>query len=114
MSFGASTRRAPRPWPKTAQEMAPYKEGTLEGSIGVIETKEEGNRITRTVGHVDQPHYAVYMHEGIYNLGPGSQAKNAAGEHMVGRKYIERAAQWLIREWGFYERAKAAIKEGKK
>lgn len=35
--------------------------------------------------------YAWRMHEGKYNLGVGSQSKQARGSNLVGRKYIERA-----------------------
>ena len=95
----------------TAKQMAPYKSGTLEEDIGVIETKEVGNTITRTIGHINPPKYAIYMHEGLYSLGRGSRAKQAASQFTVGRKYIERAAQWLIQDWHFYEKCKAALRK---
>lgn len=97
---------------ETASAMTPYKTGELEDSVAVVQTKEVGNRITRTVV-VEAPH-AVYMHEGIYNLGPGSESKNQSSEHSVGRKFMERAAAWLIRDWKFYEKARAAIRPGMK
>lgn len=99
----------------TAREMAPVLEHRIENAIGVLETKEVGNRKTFTV-EVDgskAPH-AVYMHEQIYNLGAKSQAKNATSQHQVGRKYMERAVAWLIREWRFYDKARAAVRKGKK
>lgn len=98
---------------KTAQAMAPVLTGNLEESIFIQETKEVGNRITRTI-ILDESRapYGVYMHEGIYNLGKLSEAKNATSEHTVGRKFMERAAAWLIRDWKFYEKARAAIKQG--
>ncbi|MDX5412909.1 MAG: HK97 gp10 family phage protein [Rhodobacterales bacterium] len=95
---------------EVAAAMAPFKTGELEDSIMVIDTKERGNRIDRTVT-VEAPH-AIYMHEGFYNLGPGSQAKNDSSEHAVGRKFMERAAAWLIRDWKFYEKARAAVRKG--
>jgi len=98
---------------EVARQMAPVLKGDLEGSIKVQETKESGNRKVFTV--VTQGvKYAVYMHENIYDLGPLSQAKNEAGRFTVGRKYIERSAQWLIRDWKFYEKAKNAVRTGKK
>jgi hypothetical protein len=35
--------------------------------------------------------YARKMHEGRYNLGPGSRAKQASAGVEVGRKYLDRA-----------------------
>lgn len=100
---------------ETAEAMAPYKTGNLEESIFIQSTKETGNRITRTIVLDDaRAPYGIYMHEGIYDLGPGSEAKNNASEHTVGRKFMERAAVWLIREWKFYEKARAAIRAGMK
>lgn len=98
---------------ETARQMAPVLEGNLEGSIKVQETIEVGQRKTFTVVTEGVP-YAIYMHENIYDLGPRSTMKNESGEHRVGRKYMERAAVWLIREWGFMRKARAAVKEGKK
>lgn len=97
---------------EVAAEMAPYKIGELEGSIGVEEVKQNGNRVDRRVS-VKADH-AIYMHEGIYDLGPGSVAKQQSTSFRVGRKFMERAAQWLIRDWRFYEKARAAVRKGKK
>ena len=97
---------------ETATQMAPFKSGELEGSINVLETKEVGNRKTFTV-EATAPH-AHYMHEGLYNLGPGSQAKDDVSPFPVGRKFMERAAAWLIRDWRFYDKARAAVRKGKK
>ncbi len=98
---------------ETAKQMAPVLEGDLEGSIKVQETIEVGQRKTFTVITEGVP-YAVYMHENVYELGPLSRAKNEAGQHQVGRKFMDRAAVWLVREWGFMRKARAAVKEGKK
>ena len=96
----------------TAREMAPFKTGELEGSIDVLETREVGNRKTFTVRA--EARHAIYMHEGIYDLGPGSLAKDRSSQHKVGRKFMERAAVWLQREWRFGERARAAVKKALK
>ena len=43
-------------------------------------------------GGVDVDRYAMIMHEAVYNLGPDSEAKQAANPGvLVGRKYLERA-----------------------
>lgn len=98
---------------ETARQMAPVLEGDLEGSIKVQETVEVGQRKTFTVVTEGVP-YAIYMHENVYDLGPLSRAKDEAGQHRVGRKFMDRAAVWLVREWGFMRKARAAVKEGKK
>lgn len=97
---------------EVAAEMSPYKTGELEGSVEVEEMKQYGNRVDRRVT-VEAPH-AIYMHEGIYDLGPGSLAKQETSRFRVGRKFMERATQWLIRDWRFYEKARAAVRKGKK
>ena len=97
---------------ETASEMAPFKSGELEGSIDVLETVEVGNRKTFTV-QAEAPH-AIYMEEGVYELGKGSREKDAASQHRVGRKFMERSAQWLHQEWGFGRKLRNAVKRGKK
>jgi len=98
---------------ETARQMAPVLSGDLEGSIQVTETIESGNRKDFTVGTEGVP-YAIFMHEQIYELGPASQAKDNTSPHRVGRKYMERAVSWLIRDWGFYQKARAAVRKGNK
>lgn len=96
----------------TAKQMAPVLREDLEMSIGVQETREVGNRKVFTI-QAEAPH-AKYMHEGIYDLGPRSRAKDESGQHAVGRKFIERALEWLHRDWGFRQKLANAMKEGKK
>lgn len=98
---------------QVASEMAPFKTGDLEGSIEVTEVKQYGNRVDRVVGTNGVP-YAVYMHEGFYELGPGSQAKQETSRFPVGRKFMDRAADYLINEWGLYRRLRDAVKRGLK
>lgn len=95
---------------ETARAMAPVLKGDLEGSIEVQTTVEVGNRKTLTVKTEGVAH-AIYMHENIYNLGPRSLEKDATSAHRVGRKYMERAAAWLINDWGFYTKAREAVKK---
>lgn len=97
---------------ETASEMAPFKTGELEGSIDVLETVETGNRKTFTV-QAEAPH-AIYMEEGIYELGPGSKEKDARSQHRVGRKFMERSVQWLHMDWDFGRKLRNAVKRGKK
>lgn len=98
---------------EVARQMAPVLTGDLEGSITVQETVESGNRKTFTV-MTEGVKYALWMHENIYELGPLSQEKNSNSEHRVGRKYMERAAVWLVRDWEFNRKARDAVKRGKK
>ncbi len=98
---------------ETARQMAPVLSGDLEGSIRVEATVEVGNRKTLTV-KTEGVDYAIYAHENVYNLGPLSRIKNENSPHPVGRKFMERAASWLITDWEFYRKARDAVKEGKK
>lgn len=72
---------------------APIEEGFLEES----HDKEVEKKMGEIAGHVFIPEnspasdYAVPMHEGEYNLGEYSTAKQAGQSEIVGRKYLERA-----------------------
>lgn len=46
--------------------------------------------------------YAMYMHEGTYNLGKESQIKQDAVGVKVGRKFLERAFDDNVRAFGLY------------
>tara|TARA_R110000851_G_scaffold59347_11_gene137424 strand:- start:13140 stop:13550 length:411 start_codon:yes stop_codon:yes gene_type:complete len=98
---------------EVAQQMAPVLSGDLEMSIHVQETVESGQRKVFTVVADGTP-YAIYMHENVYELGTLSALKDQSGQFRVGRKFIDRSAQWLIRDWKFYEKARNAVKTGKK
>lgn len=78
---------------KTAQSYAPVDKGNLEKSIQMQELFSKG-AVVFSVGDnesgVDVSDYALYMHEGQYNLGPASLAKDG-GSGKVGRKFLERA-----------------------
>ncbi|MEG0062979.1 MAG: HK97 gp10 family phage protein [Pseudomonas sp.] len=84
---------------------APVDTGELENAISTIEdrtrnSKGQFGQVTIRVG-VDtsklklEDHkgydYSIPMHEGTYNLGPKSQAKQDAQGNIVGPKYLERA-----------------------
>lgn len=43
--------------------------------------------------------YAIYMHEGFYNLGPVSAVQPSQPEGGVGRKYLERVMQFHAKTW---------------
>lgn len=72
---------------------APLDEGFLQASL---ERKIE-KKPKEIVGHVFIPAnspaspYALYMHEGVYNLGVNSLDKQSKVKVKVGRKYLERA-----------------------
>ena len=89
-----------------ARLQAPFLDGNLEKAIK-IETEYGGiNGRKRFTVYVDESmaipgrsgatigDYAVRMHEGVYNLGKKSLQKQSAGV-IVGRKYLERAADDL-------------------
>lgn len=75
-----------------SQGNAPVDLHNLENAHEVS-SEADSNKIVVTVsvggGEVDD--YALAMHEGVYNLGAGSQAKQAGSDRMVGRKFLERA-----------------------
>lgn len=82
-----------------AREYAPVDTENLENAIGVAEgINSDDRRLIIDVG-VDLSRdsrgqlsrYAIRMHEGEYSLGPKSAAKDA-GRGVVGRGYLERAA----------------------
>jgi HK97 gp10 family phage protein len=83
-----------------ARLMAPVDEGNLEEAIQK-DIKYEGKRnrlaidivIMDTVNGVNVADYATYMHEGSYNLGPLSQAKQASTGVTVGPGFITRAGE---------------------
>jgi len=75
---------------------SPVDEGNLEGAHKV-ERSGAGNKRTVAVTVLDYfrgvnvGRYVDRMHEGIYRLGPKSQAKARALGKRVGRKFLERA-----------------------
>jgi len=91
-----------------AIEMSPFKRGDLESSIDVEEKRETNGRksfqIKATAKH------AIFMHEGQYQLGPGSLAKQASSRFRVGRMFMFRAAQYIKYEWGLADKAKKAVR----
>lgn len=88
---------------------APVDTGDLEKAIVTIEVRERTalgrfGQTTIEVG-VDpsklnlEEHggfdYSIPMHEGVYNLGPKSEAKQSGQAEQVGPKYLERALKAL-------------------
>lgn len=77
-----------------SREYAPVDTGDLERDHKV-ETGERGSLIVTVVsvggdgGPADD--HVLPMHEGTYNLGPGSAQKAALSGKVVGRKFLERA-----------------------
>lgn len=93
-----------------AREMAPFKIGDLEGSIEVEEEITFSTRRKTFEIQTTGIPYAIFMHEHFYELGPGSSAKQGRSRFTVGRKYMSRALDWLINDWGLYERGRRAVK----
>ena len=88
---------------RTAKDYSPLDRGNLENSIRREEqiTRDGANIVIGVDDNEPVPEepgkrvgdYATQMHEGDYNLGPGSRAKaNELGVE-VGRKYVERALE---------------------
>jgi len=117
LKYGAKTTRAQRrvqaqgaeEIAQVAQEMAPYKTGQLEESVS-IGTELDGRRVVKTVNFTGLP-YAFKMHESFYNLGPGSLQKSQTSRFMVGRKFLERAAHYVMYEGGLLQRAREAMRK---
>jgi hypothetical protein len=76
---------------------APVDEGNLELSHTYKVTKDVRDRFQLTVfaggtvKGVKVEKYVIRMHEGTYNLGPKSAAKNASQQEAVGPKFMDRA-----------------------
>ena len=93
-----------------AKKQAPVDEGNLEDALELQEDRFGLNTRTRITIFVNEskalPHrpdktvgdYATRMHDGQYNLGKDSLAKQRANGQVVGPKYLERAVQKLEKE----------------
>ena len=86
---------------RVSSEIAPHDRGILERSsakeilAGDTEARATVSYAVREAHSGGNYNYALKMHEGDYNLGPGSQAKpgteGMSGRHYdVGNKYFER------------------------
>lgn len=84
-----------------ARKMAPVDEGNLEAAIQKQIAYDASNRgrlmidvvILSEVNGVAVEDYATFMHEGVYKLGPKSEAKQAREGVVVGRGFLDRAAE---------------------
>lgn len=99
---------------EVAREMTPYKEGVLESSVEVGEERGvRGRKVFTVSAYAVNPKtgfvYSTWIHEGIYDLGKDSIAKQQRVRHKVGRKFMERATRWIIDVWGLHARAEAAV-----
>lgn len=92
-----------------ASQMAPRDKENLEGNIVVERQTGSDNRVTYIV-HTNGVSYAVYMHESTYNLGPRSVAKNESSRFRVGRKFLERAVDYVLFDLGFLQKARRAVR----
>jgi hypothetical protein len=89
---------------RVSSEIAPHDKGILEKSHAK-EVKVVGAKVEATVSYAVKErnskgnfNYALYMHEGVYNLGEGSRRKPGtsamSGTHYsVGNKFLERPLQ---------------------
>lgn len=93
----AATKEAAEIVKKESEENAPVLTGELEASHKVNEVSSAPDVAIYTVtfnaiNPADGYDYGVAMHESVYNLGPESIKKEKANGHIVGRKFLERAA----------------------
>lgn len=80
-----------------AQGFAPKDVGHLEQAVASKVVKNKHGATGSVTFHTTAKKYdyALIMHEGFYNLGPGSQSKSGGSSkfgavtHTVGRKYLE-------------------------
>jgi hypothetical protein len=82
---------------RAASGAAPHDKGILEKSYSVLprRTKDGGSVSVRFAAYEGGFNYAIKMHEGSYNLGPGSLAKPggkgmSGTTYSVGPKFLER------------------------
>lgn len=77
------------------QKRTPVDEGNLTNDVSfqVIPYKQSAAVAIYIPTNAPSSKYAIWTHEGDYNLGPNSRAKQAKSEAgiVVGRKYITRA-----------------------
>lgn len=86
---------------RTASETAPHLTGDLEDSYTISYSGTNGVHAQATIEFAvyhGSFNYAVAMHEWMYNLGEGSQAKSggtgmSGATYSVGRKYLIRVLQ---------------------
>lgn len=85
-----------------SKEQVPVDDGQLEEAHRVVQRQSNQHKLGLTVevgGHVDDVNtdlYVLRIHEGEYNLGPNSKAKQAGTDRVVGRKFLERAFEERI------------------
>lgn len=94
-SRGAMKRSADR-IVKEARANVPVDTHDLESSIEARKTYEDNTRRLQIeiVAGEGLEEYALKIHEGVYNLGPKSRAKQEADpSHIVGPKFLERAVE---------------------
>ena len=80
---------------KESRARAPKREGFLESDIAstVVAYKQSFAAVVHVPTNAPSASYAVAMHEGRYNLGELSEAKQSAGSVVVGRRFISRALE---------------------
>jgi hypothetical protein len=86
---------------RVSSEIAPHDKGILE-KAHAKEVRVIGAMVEATISYTVREqnsrgrfNYALYMHEGIYNLGPGSRQKPGTSgmsgrTYTVGNKFLER------------------------
>jgi hypothetical protein len=75
-----------------AKDRAPFDEGTLTQDIkGEVQEAAIPAAVISVPLNAPSKDYAIQMHEGDYNLGPGSVAKQSRVGVAVGSKFIIRA-----------------------
>lgn len=96
-SIKEATMEAAEEIAEESEQNAPVLTGRLEGSHRINEVSPTPDVAIYTVTYnainpKDGFDYGTLMHESYYNLGPESLKKQDSNGHIVGRKFLERAA----------------------
>lgn len=101
---------------RIAQQMVPVDEGNMGDAIVIRSENQRRDWIIEVdesqpddTGRYTVGNYLAFLHEGQYDLGPLSVAKQATSPYRVGNKFLERAFQQRMRT-GLIGRLTAAAK----
>jgi hypothetical protein len=102
---------------KAAIARAPVEHGNLEDAIKIQNVSYRRHWIVYVddsmpddTGKYTVGDYAMWLHEGVYQLGPASEAKASSNGQPVGRKFLEGPFEEAIQK-GLVERLQNALNE---
>lgn len=99
---------------QTAKQMAPVDTGNLESAVTRATDYNKVVREDYVFVDESQAPYAIYMHESVYELGPKSAQKQANYPFPVGRKFLDRAVEYVMQTMGYFEKARDAVERNLK